>query len=196
MYFVFGELDSGKMADNALPLNNYMRARYDAIVVQYQGRGNEHFFEEIHRIFDWMNLQKRTMPTDRDGEYEFTVKTMRNLDSFFWFAEFEGFPDRTMTSPYRWPIRKPRPSEINAKVNRQTNRIYIRSGGAARTTVWLSPEFMSFDEQLRLSVDGKSIKEDFQPELEVMLEDARTRVDRQHVYWSKIQIPPAATRAR
>ena len=191
MYFVFGELDSGKMADNALPLNNYMRAGFDAIVVQYQGRGNEHFFEEIHRIYDWMSLQKRTLPTNRDGEYEFTAKSMRQLDRFFWFAEFEGFPERTMTSPYRWPVKKPRTTEINAKVNLQTNRIYVRSG-ADHTTVWLSPEFMSFDEQLRLSVDGKSIKEDFQPELAVMLEDARTRADRQHVFWSKIEIPPRA----
>lgn len=190
VYFVFGEWDSGKMADNALPLNNYMRPGYDAVVVQYLGRGNEHFFEEIHRIFEWMNLQKRALPTDRDGQTEFQVKSMRTFDDFFWFAEFEGFPSRTMTSPYRWPYKKPRAAEVEAKISRNVNRILVRSG-AARTTVWLSPEFMSFEERLKVSVDGKEIKQDFQPDLEIMLEDARTRSDRQHVFWSKIVVPPA-----
>ena len=195
MYFVLGEYDSGKLKDNAMTLNKYMRTRYDTVLVLYQGRGNEHFFEEIHRIFDWMNLQRRTRPSDIDGEYEFAAKTMRPWDNFYWFTEFKGFPERTMTTPFEWPIKKPRAAEITGKVNSQTNRISVRSG-AARTTIWLSPEFMSFEKRLKLTVDGKPIREDFQPDLEVMLEDARTRSDRQHVFWSKIQVPPKSARTR
>lgn len=194
LYFVFGEFDGSKLHDNSRTLNTYMKPRYDAVVVLYQDRGNEHFFEEIHRIFDWMNLQKRTKPADSDGEYEFAAKTMRPWDNFFWFTEFSGFPELTMVSPFQWPVSRPKTTEVTAKVNSQTNRIAIKSG-AEQTTVWLSPEFMSFEKQLNLTVDGKRIREDFQPELEVILEDARTRSDRQHVFWSKIQVPPRAASA-
>ena len=32
---------------------------YDAMIVQYQGRGHEHFLDEILNLFTWMNLHKR-----------------------------------------------------------------------------------------------------------------------------------------
>lgn len=180
MYFVFGELDNGKMADNASVLNDYFDPKYDTVVVQYKGRGNEHFFEEILRIFEWMNLQQRSMPT------EFEVDSMRPWDNFFWFTEFEKFPTRTMVSPFEWPKTKPSSSQIEAKVGK--NRVNVRSGGATRTTVWLSPEFIDFDERMEISVNGKKVRDDFQPDLEIMLEDARTRSDRQHVFWSKVEV--------
>ena len=185
-YFVFGEFDSGKISDNALALNNYMRSGYDCVIVEYRGRGNEHFFEEIHRIFDWMNLMRRQRFPAADGVADLTVKSMRPWDDFFWFAEFDGFPAATMTSPFEWPIRRPRPAEIDIKVNKQTNRLSVKSG-AQRTTIWLSPELMSFDDRLKLSVDGRTVREDFQPELQVLLEDTRRRADRHHPFWAKIE---------
>lgn len=181
MYLIFGELDGDKIHSNAIPLNRYMRPGYDPVLVQFQGRGNEHFYEEVQRVFDWLDLQQRDpLPS------EFQVDTMRPWDNFFWFAEFEGFPARTMVSPYEWPRAKPASSEISAKV--ANNRINIKSGGAARTTVWLSPQQVDFDNRIEVSVNGKKDRSDPIPSLEIILEDARTRADRQHVFWAKVEV--------
>lgn len=181
LYFVFGELDNGKMADNSIPLNRYMRSGFDPVIVQYRGRGNEHFYEEIHRIFAWMELHERDSYPE-----EVEVDSMRPWDNFFWFVEFDGFPARTMVSPFEWPPAKPYTSEISARHG--NNRVSVQSGGASLTTIWLTPEIVDFDEKIRISVNGKAARPDIVPDLETILEDARTRADRQHVFWTKVQV--------
>ncbi len=181
MYFVFGELDGNKIHSNSIHLNRYMRPGYDPVIVQYQGRGNEHFFEESPRVFEWMALQQRS-PIPR----EFEVDTMRPWDNFFWFTEFARFSSRTMVSPFEWPAVKPVSAEI--KVSLANNRVNVRSGGAAETTVWFSPELFDFDKRVEVSVNGKKERTDVIPDLETLLEDARQRADRKHVYWAKVTV--------
>ena len=60
MYFVGGEMDGDRISKNGRVWDDYMsKIGYDVMVVDYLGRGHEHFQEEIHRIFDWMNLHRR-----------------------------------------------------------------------------------------------------------------------------------------
>jgi pimeloyl-ACP methyl ester carboxylesterase len=178
MYQVFGELDGDKWHENSIHINRYMRPGYDPVIVQYQGRGNEHFYEEIQTIFEWMELQQRR-PTPKKIE----VSSMRPSDYFFWFAEFTGLPAKTMVSEYAWPVDKPNAANIEASIG-STNTIRVKSG-AARTTVWLSPEIVDFSKRIQISIDGKKLRGDYIPSLEVILEDARRRADRQHVFWAK-----------
>lgn len=180
-YFVFGELDGDKIHQNAIHLNRYMRPGYDTIMVQYQGRGNEHFYEEIHNIFEWMELQQRT-PAPK----EFQVDSMRPWDNYFWYVELSGLPPKTMVSPFAWPVSKPSSSEITGRLT--NNKVIVRSGGATRTTVFLSPDIVNFDERVRVTVNGKNSRDEIVPNLATMLEDARQRADRKHVYWAKVQV--------
>ena len=182
MYFVFGELDSNKSQSNALHLNRYMRPGYDTVIVQYQGRGNEHFYEELPRIFEWMELQQRE-PVPR----EFEVDSLRPWDNFFWFTEFDEFQPKTMISPFEWPVSRPNSALIKVKL--ANNRVNIRSGGAARTTVWLSPELVDFDERIEVTVNGRKSRTDAIPDLKTLLEDARQRADRHHTYWARVDFP-------
>ena len=178
LYFVFGGLDGRKWHENSIHLNRYTRAGYDPVIVQYQKRGNEHFYEEIQRIFEWLELhQRRPIPK------KFNVSSMRPRDKDFWYAEVKGLPGRTMISPFAWPVAKPSSTTIEGSVL-DNNGIRVKSG-AAQTTVWLSPEIIDFDK--RISINGK--RRDAIPSLEVLLEDARRRADRQHVYWAKVTFP-------
>src|SRR5262249_2192119 len=60
LYFVSGQLDGNKRQSNATPWDHYLsRPNYDVMVVEYLGRGHEHFFEEVQNIFEWMRLHQR-----------------------------------------------------------------------------------------------------------------------------------------
>jgi hypothetical protein len=50
--------------------------------------------------------------------------------------------------------------------------------------VWLSPDLVSFDRRLTLQLNGRRVPPP-DPSLTVLLEDVRTRGDRQHPFWAK-----------
>ena len=70
-----------------------------------------------------------------------------------------------------------------------TNGINVRTG-AKHVTVWILPEILDLDRRVKISVNGKRAnpKQPFiRPDVEVLLEDARTRADRQHPFWAKVE---------
>lgn len=185
LYFVAGELDGGKTAANSREWDRYMADRgYNCTVVEYLGRGHEHFSDEVLRVFDWMNrLRRNFFPR------EFKSTTMRPWDNFFWWVELRSLPNRSMIDPGDWPPpRGTQPVDTKASVTK-TGGIYIATG-AGQLTVWLSPELLPLDRRVSIVVNGHRIGTPGKPpvpDLEVLLEDVRTRVDRQHPFWAKVE---------
>jgi len=182
-YFVCGELDGNKMAMNARDLDRYLTHGYNCTVVEYRGRGHEHFLDEIQRLFDWMGRFKRDF-----FPKEFTAYTMRRWDNFFWWVELDALPPGAMVDPVDWPPpRGTQPMQTKASVT-ATNGIYIRTG-AGTVRVWLSPETLNLDERVNVVVNGRRINpgQFVEPDLETLLEDVRTRGDRQHPFWVKLE---------
>jgi pimeloyl-ACP methyl ester carboxylesterase len=181
-YVVAGELDGDKMAHNARELDRYLKPNTDATVVEYLGRGYEPFGDEILRLFDWMGRRQRTIP--REIEYV----SMRPWDNFFWWVEAEGLPEKSMVAPSSWPPQRGvRPFQFAGKVL-ATNKVSV-TARAEKTIVWLSPELVDFNQQLVVEVNNRAIspRDRFvRPDLNVLLEDARTRADRQHPFWAKL----------
>ncbi|HEX2473159.1 MAG TPA: peptidase, partial [Lacipirellulaceae bacterium] len=181
-YVVAGELDGDKMARNAQELDRYMKPNNDVTVVEYLGRGFEPFGDEIQRLFDWMGRRRRSMPIEVD------CVSMRPWDNFFWWLEVEGLPEKTMVSPGNWPPgRGARPARLRGK-RLEANKVWV-SLQAERVTVWLAPELVDFDQQLVVEVNNRAISPRDRvvlPDLNVLLEDARTRADRQHPFWAKV----------
>ena len=83
-------------------LDRYLKNGYNTTVVEYLGRGHEHFLDEQLPLFDWMNRCKRSfpLPREREGthEREFDCKTMRLSDNFFWWAEIESLPPNSIVT--------------------------------------------------------------------------------------------------
>jgi pimeloyl-ACP methyl ester carboxylesterase len=181
-YVVAGELDGDKMARNARELDRYLKPNTDATVVEYLGRGYEPFGDEIQRLFDWMGRRRRAIPK------EIAYVTMRPWDNFFWWIEVEGLPEKSIVAPASWPPQRGvRPFQFDGKVL-ATNKISV-SARAAKTTVWLSPEIVDLGQQLVIEVNNRTISPRdriVRPDLNVLLEDARTRADRQHPFWAKL----------
>ena len=182
MYFVGGELDGNRLVQNRDQWNDYLTHHsYDATIVLFQGRGHEDFHDEIQRIFDWMAVHRRQFFQD-----EFLCLSMRPWDNYFWWAEVDQLPPRSMIWPTNWKKPSGRPARIDGRIIRASNRVRLTTG-ADRAVVWLSPEMIDFDQPLSVSINGKKIKEIDQGR-EVMLNDVRTRGDRQHPFWAKAEL--------
>lgn len=184
-YFIGGELDSNKMAKNALQFDRYTRhVGFDTMIVNYQGRGHESFQDEIQHLFDWMKRQNRDFyPT------LFNCKTIRSFDNYFWWVETE-LPQALICDPPNWPPKRIKTISISGKVHSTQNRTTVTvKSGRSPTTVWLSPELVDFAKPIRVKVDGFREVRDAQPDIAVMLEDARTRGDRINPFWARIDVP-------
>ena len=184
-YFVDGEFNSDNIEHNSTQWDFYLRPGIQTTLAEYHGRGFEPYHDEIQRLFTWMTRPGRVR---RSPPEEFECKSMRPWDNFFWWLELEGLPERSMVAPATWPPKRgTRPTQIRGRMY-ETNKIGVFHQ-AERTTVWLSPDYVDFDKPMEIEKNGKRIgprDRMIRPDLEVLLEDARTRCDRQHPYWAKV----------
>lgn len=184
-YFVCGELDGLRMSANAPVLDLYLRRRFDATVVEYLGRGHEPFGDEILQLFDWMGRKVRS-----PAPQEFTCKTLRPWDNCFWWVECHALPEDKMVFPSEWEIRKPRPVKISGK--KLPNGTVTAQVPSAAATLWLNPDVVDFAKPIRLEVNGRRVTtagQSITPTANALLEDVRTRADRQRPYWAKVEWP-------
>jgi hypothetical protein len=168
-----------------------MNRGYNATLAEFQGRGHEDFSDEILRLFDWMNRYSRDFYPK-----EFNCKSMRTWDNYFWWLELDDLPSKTVVDPAQWPPGKgTRPAATKATAN-ANNGLNVTTG-ANRVTFLLSPQFVNFKKPMTISVNGAKARFDggfVEPDLAVLLEDARTRGDRRHPFWAKVQMPQGRTK--
>jgi predicted esterase len=186
LYVIEGEMDGDKIARMASMFDKWLTtAGMNFTLVEFQGRGHEHFSDEVLRLFDWMGRLKRDF-----ARKSFTGYTMRPWDNFFWWVEVGDLPQKTLVDPSDWPPASgTRAAETTAKVN-ANNGVHVKTG-ADRVTVWLSPEVVDFKRKITVSIGGRAVKltGDLEPSLSVLLEDVRTRVARLHPFWAKVETP-------
>jgi len=181
LYFVSGEKDGDKLGQNARDWDRYLTTTgCDTMIVQYQGRGHEHFHDEIQNLFTWMNLHQRNF-----AQKEFDVMTMRPWDSFFWWVDVQGIPENLTILPAEWPKSGVRGGTYEARI--VGNRAVV-SAKARKVTVWLSPEIVNFAEKVSVTINNKDTR-NVTPSTSVLLEDVRARGDRQHPFWAQVEAP-------
>ena len=183
-YFVAGEMDGGKTAQNARELDRYLkRARFDATFVEYLGRGHDSLSDETQRVFDWMDRnaaarRPSSSPSTRCGRGT-TTSGGRSSRSC---------PPRAWSPRHVAPERGVRAARLQMR-KYPGNKLGVIAR-ARRTTVWLSPDVVDFDEPVRVELNGRSMLpagEFPEPNLGVLLEDVRTRGDRFRPFWAKVE---------
>ena len=182
-YVIAGERDGGKLTRNAQDLDRYLRRGFDTTVVEFQGRGQEDFYDEILRLFEWMgHFHRNFFPR------EFACKTMRPWDNYFWWVELQGLPPKSVVDPANWPPPSGvLPIEVKASID-ETNGLHVNSG-SSQVTVWLSPKMLDFKKRATITANGRRLNNTDQmirPDLRTMLEDVRTRGDRQNPFWARV----------
>ncbi len=189
-YFVGGELDASassgtyqnKLITNGKSFNYYLRGGFDATVALYLGRGAELYAEEQFALFDWMKPRRRTVPS------EFAAKLVRPLNDFyfFWNLELPVVPDETS-----WPKTKGelKPLEVKSEYLEKLNKLKISASKGISPQLYLTPEMINFKDKVDIEVNGRKFQPKsgyLEPDLLVMLEDVRTRKDRRHPFWVRL----------
>lgn len=199
MYFICGERDGNKWAPNAVEWDRYLThdkaGLWDVMISQFQGRGHESYHDEIQNLFEWMELpshRRNFFPAYIGGTKESPqgspLQSLRTWDNFFWYAEFTNMPSASIIHPVEWTGEKPPRGtalQLTGSYNNDTdgNGIVRVSCGAAKVTVWLAPEMVDFSKKITVYINSKKVPGSMAPNIVHLLEDARTRCDRQHPFW-------------
>ncbi|MEX0724997.1 MAG: hypothetical protein WD065_01925 [Planctomycetaceae bacterium] len=188
-YIVAGELDRDLAIRNSRDFDRMLKYGFDMIYTEYTGRGYETFYSEIHRLFDWMEIERRA-PSTKEVEHEF----MRFTDNRADWIMTTGIPPKLLPSAVIWTNGKP----SNAK--RVSLKADIKDGAAGQTTIyirtpgdnvtlWLSPQLVDFSKRLQVRIQGSQKFNDFpQPEIGHMLDDLRINGDRERFCWTKLEL--------
>ena len=195
IYYVSGEMEStnvsgrpvNKLVANNRCLNHYLRNGYNVTVVEYQGRGPETYEEEIMRIFDWMKRMERTFPK----EYKTSAIWPLNDFYFFWNVEYPQLPDEKS-----WPLDirgKTDVLETACAFLPNLNKLKITATRGKfqplNPTIYLTEETVNFNQRVDIEFNSKKFhpKSGYvEPDLRLILEDARTRKDRKHPFWVRL----------
>ncbi len=187
-YIVYGEYDGTRATSHVGTVaTEYLKSpTYDAIVVEYRGRGRERFASELPRIFEWMELAThRRIRTPRSIE----TTTMRPGDRFFYWVEAPRIAPTVAGNPFQFdPASK---GAFDARLlELAVNGVSISKIPSVQRSaiVWLTPDMVDFSQPITVGVPGQRHRVDAAPDIAVMLEDVRTRADRQHVFWQRIAI--------
>ncbi len=208
-YYVGGELEGVNMTSalkrNAPVFNKYLVPTsnpFEATVVLYRGRGSESFSDELLRLFDWMKRHTRD-PVPK----EFNVRSMRHWDDFFWQVELGDMSkDRKLApcviDPIYWPekdsgINTPKNVvRVESKILPAVNAVRVKIapgtdpvGGNPGVVVFLTPEMIDFEAKAEITVNDRPyhpVNGFVEPNIETILEDARTRCDRLHPFWVRL----------
>jgi hypothetical protein len=194
LYFVGGEKDAGTAEDgswlleNSTELDRYLSdTKTDCTLVMFRGRGRDRdgFSDEIQRIFQWMGLPgRRRNPAPEKIE----VVSLRPWDNYFWWLECDNFPASATVFPSAWPQPGARAARTEAEVISKNGRIRVNPS-SSRVTVWLSPEIVDLDQPVQVAISGRELKQEVKSSVDVILEDVRTRGDRQHPFWALVEWP-------
>jgi pimeloyl-ACP methyl ester carboxylesterase len=184
MYLVMGELDRTR-ADGSI-IDDYMTAKHNAMVVMYRGRGREYFYDEIHRLFEWMQLpahRRKALPR------EIEAVTMRSGDQFFWWLELGELKPDVAIDPILWDqAKRIRAGQIVASIG-TGNQIRVR-GPAEQFQILLRPQDgIDLTKPIVVRYGSRTLRVDFEGKLDFLLEDARRRADRNRPFWLGISIP-------
>jgi len=132
---------------------------------------------------EWMNVSshRRSPPPQ-----EFEVVSSRQSDRVFWWLESGPLNSEKIVNPI---LFKPGKTDIKAqKMSAADNGFRITSLAAKGATIWMSPEEVDFGKRVTLYFRSDKKSLDVTPSLETLLEDVRTRADRQHPFWAKVSV--------
>lgn len=192
-YLVSGELCRASLVDpdHSVVLGGMLRRghEFDLTYAEFVGRGYEHYYEEIHHLFDWMNRLTRAKNV---LNVEATI--LRPVDNQFYWIKADGFPANVVQAAVidnGGRRARVRPMKLEAGIldgSDDHTTISIRSG-AKRHVLKLAPSLIDYNKRLWVRFGSSREFNDFpEPSIATMLDDFRKRGDRQNLVWTEITI--------
>ena len=179
-YIIAGELDRNSMEHNDSIVSRLLRD--DTIYVEYIGRGYESYYEEIHRLFEWMSRHRR-----RQFPRELEMWILHPEDSEIYWISADGLRNHVAGRDKK-PGLPRRASRLWARVAPGLSSMRIQSS-AKSYVIGLAPDLVDFDSRLRIRVNDRARFNEFPiPRLKDMLDDFRLRGDRQMVFVMRVKV--------
>jgi len=184
LYIVMGERDSRQLIEPQAPIfNRMMVSGRDVIYVEYMGRGVDDYYEEIHRLFDWMELHR----LDRKV-VEINADIVRpNVSRLYWFES--NSPDEALFSNDPLvPGNRVKTMSLDAKIREgnEVQTIFFSGKAPDRVTLWLTPDVIDFSKRVSVEGKGRLSRVFLEQDVRAMLEDFYARADRQCIARTKI----------
>ncbi len=188
-YFVVGQADGTRTNSKLGTVVTRLLSSpaFDSLFVEYIGRGRERFLSELPRIIEWMEMSShRRVRSPRSIE----TTVMRPGDRFFYWLEAPQLSANASGNSYEFDPARAVKFEAN-RLDGNTNGVRISGIPSLNrdAIVWLSPDMVDFSRTITIVLRGGQKKFDLTPDIGIMLEDARTRADRMHVYWQRVVVP-------
>ena len=131
-------------------LDRYLRNGYNTTVVEYLGRGHEHFLDEQLPMFDWMNRCQRSFPLPPGREFK--CETMRPATTASGGRKSRTCRPNSVVA--NWPA--PHGAQAVAGAGQGVgNNTLVLTAGNSRATIWLSPEMVDFKARINITVGGR-----------------------------------------
>lgn len=186
-YVVSGEKDPRHLLEqNSSYFNRMMISGRDVIYVEYIGRGVDDYYEEIHRLFDWMELHR----LDRKV-LDINAEIVRpNVNRFYWLESNAPDPGLYANDPLT-PGSRIKTMSLTGRItgvaeNADTQTIYFHGKTPDRITLWLTPDVIDFAKRVSVRGKGRITKEFLEQDVRAMLEDFYNRADRKSIARTKI----------
>lgn len=189
IYAVVGQRHIGSIRNCKDGWNTWLKSsqRNDCTLVQYAGRLDEQFLENVPDMFTWMRAHRRRYPNT--SGFSFEAKSLRPWDNYWWFLELNGFPLKNVT----WPELYTSDTKVSAlkidgeiRGNRPNSFVVGPSRAGEGMTLWLRPDYFDFSKEIEITGRGRPFRGSVRPSREVLLEDARRRADFQRPFWARI----------
>jgi pimeloyl-ACP methyl ester carboxylesterase len=160
---------------------------FDSLFVEYIGRGRERFQAELPRIMEWMEMSShRRIRSPQAIE----MTAMRPGDRFFYWLEAPQLAPTAAGNTYEFDPTRSVKFEAY-RLDSTANGVRISSIPSLNrdAIVWLSPDMVDFRRPISIILRSERNTFNLTPDIGIMLEDARTRADRMHVYWQRVVLP-------
>ncbi len=180
-YFVLGQKHNFALDRNASLLDKVRLARGEFVVCEYQDRGLESYYEEIHKLFEWMQLQTRpALPKT------FEVATVRPEDNAWYWIEANEMRPEIANQDFNPNAKTPlRSVQFEVNVGRN-NSLRFRRRGSKSITLRLMDEVIDFSKKVQ--IDRKR----FNPEANIddVLKDFSIYRDRSRIALHRVEWRP------
>jgi pimeloyl-ACP methyl ester carboxylesterase len=208
LYIVDGDKSGpGPMGTREM-MKDFIRCNFPAFYFEHKGRASELYTADFEPMMRWMSAKRRVFPTKALGTYNPTgygseeFRSLRQSDTHFYWLSSDEIQDEHTQDYTKWDkTRSPAKfqgsvvvqNESDAKGNaRIVTQISLRILGLKNVTVWLSPALVDFTKPIQLRVNGQSVglPKLVTPTLTTMLEEHFKNVDRQRLFYAKIDYKP------
>ena len=189
-------------------MKDFIRCNFPAYYFEYKGRANELYSADFDTMMNWMSAKRRAFPTKTLGTFNPTggdseeFKSLRQSDTHFYWLSSDELKEEHTQDYTKWEkTRSPARFQGNIFVTNESDpkgnarivtQIGLRILGLKQLSVWLSPTMVDFTKPIQIRINGQTLGQPklVTPSIATMLEEHYKNVDRQRLFYAKIEIKP------